>query len=239
MKLTSLSFALATVATLFSGIPLRADYVTTFSVPPYVLDQSVVGIDGWENRFPPKDDQPSYAARVVALRWNDYKPGLMLRGASLKRTAFGPMSAEKLKITFQLAVNFAEGRSGKALRVIFWPATFGEVFFDQGVGGGLGYQGDGSGMKGQGTIVVRKDDIQVNSFYTFTLALDYGQQTYDISVAGAKKDGSPFRYKAEGVAFQPTKTKTTKIDSLLILGTGYLGSLAIESPAPNPAKPLP
>ncbi|MCG3150469.1 MAG: hypothetical protein PCFJNLEI_03955 [Verrucomicrobiae bacterium] len=237
MKRKSLFFAMLAVAGM--GPAVRADYVTTFSVPPYVLDESVVGIDGWENRFPAKDDKAAYAARVVALRWNDYKPGLMLRGGSLKRTNFGAKVGDKQKVTVQLAVNFAEGRSGKALRVIFWPATFGEIFFDQGPGGGLGYQGDGTGTKGQGTIVVPKEVIRVNSFYTFTVLLDYSQQTYDITVTGVKKDGAPFRYSAAGVAFEPSKSKAAKIDSLLIVGTGYLGALSVESLAPIPAKTLP
>ena len=205
------------------------------SGPPHVLDQSLVGLDGWENRFPPKDDKPSYAARVVPLRWNEYRPGLMLRGVELKRSSFKPPAGEKLKITFQLAVNFAEGRQGKSLRVIFYPAVFGEVFFDQGADGGWGYQGDGFGRPGQGTIVLRRSDVKINSFYRFTLLVDFKQQTYDITVEGQKQDGGPFAYRAAGVAFQPSQVRAEKFDSLLLLGTGYLGSFAVESPGPPPA----
>jgi hypothetical protein len=204
-------------------------------VPPQTVGPSIAGLDGWENRFPPKDDKPSYAARVVALRWNGYKPGLMLHGAQLKRSSFQPPAGDKLKITFQLAVNFAEGRQGKSLRVISSPAVFGEVFFDQGADGGLGYQGDGLGKSGQGTIVLRRSDVKINSFYTFRLLVDFGRQTYDITVEGEKKDGGPFAYKAARVAFQPTTVRAEKIDSVLLLGTGYLGAFAVESPEPPPA----
>jgi hypothetical protein len=217
---------------------LEADLGSS-DAPPQAVDPSIVGLDGWENRFPPKDDKPSYAARVVALRWNDYKPGLMLRGAQLKRTSFQPPAGDKLKITFQLAANFAEGRQGKSLRIIFSPAVFGEVFFDQGAEGGLGYQGDGFGKPGQGTIVLRRSDVKINSFYRFTLLVDFGQQTYDIAVEGEKKDGGPFAYKAAGVAFQPSTVRAAKIDSVLLLGTGYLGSFAVESPEPPAIAPPP
>lgn len=229
MKMNRFWLVLSALAACLGTRLVQADCAINFSVPPYVLDQSVIGTDGWENRFPPADDKPSYAARVVALRWNSYKPGLMLRGASLKRASFDPMSGEKQKITFQFAVNFAEGRQGKLLRVIFAPAVFGEVFFDQGPDRGLGYQGDGSGKSGQGTLVLRTADIKINSFYTFTLTPDFGRQTYDIAVEGEKKDGAPFAYKATGVAFQPSTIRASKINSLLIIGTGYLGSLAVES----------
>jgi hypothetical protein len=220
---------LPTLAVGIGALSSRADYVTTFSTSPYVMDESIVGIDGWESRFPPKDDQPSYAARVVALRWNGGKPGLMLRGASLKRMSFEPMSGEKQRVSFQLAVNFAEGRSRKLIRIIFNPAVFGEVFFDQGAEGGLGYQGDGGGTPGQGTIVLKRSEVKVNSFYTFTFLLDFGKQSYDVSVTGEKKDGSPFAYKADGVAFPASKERPRGMNSLLLLGTGYLGSLSVES----------
>ncbi len=229
MKPPRFPFLLAALVLGAWAAPSHADYVTAFSVPPYVLDRSVIGVDGWENRFPPKDDQPSYAARVVALRWNDGKPGLMLRGASLKRSSFEPMSGERQRISFQLAVNFAEGRSRKLIRIIFNPAVFGEVFFDQGAEGGLGYLGDGGGTSGQGTIVLKRPEVKINSFYTFTFDLDFGKQTYDVSVTGEKKDGSPLAYKANGLAFQPSSARPMKVESLLILGTGCLGSLCVES----------
>lgn len=209
--------------------PKRADYVTTFSIPPYVLDESVIGVDGWENRFPPKDDLPSYAARVVALRWNGGQPGLMLRGASIKRSSPETTLSEKQKVSFQLAVNFAEGRNRKLLRIIFDPAVFGEVFFDQGPEGGLGYGGDALGSPGQGTLVLKRDEVKINAFYVFTFLLDFNKQTFDLTVTGEKKDGSPFSWKTDEAPFPSIKPRPRAMKSLLILGTGVFGALAVEA----------
>ncbi|MCC7519169.1 MAG: hypothetical protein IT578_08295 [Verrucomicrobiae bacterium] len=215
------------------GAKARGDYIANFRAPPYVLDASVIGVDGWEYRFPSRANRPlaPYEARVVALRWDDEKPGLRLQGASLKRTSFGTLSSEKVQISFRLAVNFADAapRRNKALRVIFWPETFGEIFFDDSMKGGLGYQGDGLGKPGQGTIVLPRAEIKTRSFYTFTLLLDFGKQTYDVAVTGVKKDGSPFAYKADGVEFSPSKAPVNKIETLLLLGTGYFDAFSVES----------
>ena len=56
------------------------------------------------------------------------------------------------------------------------------------------------------------------------------QGTYDLSVTGEKKDGTPFTHEAKAVNFE---TKKTTMDSLLIL-TGrqinaYVGEISLQS----------
>src|SRR6185437_13252266 len=152
---------------------VHADYATTFSTPPYTLDQSAIGVDGWDYRLPTLSGKPD-TARVVAVRWNGYKPALMLKAANLKNSDFPQTTGAKVKITFDLAVNFPDGGpKGKQFRLGFAGAPFGEIFFDQGAEGGLGYQADGSG-KG-GIVALRKADVKINSFYTYTVVVDYSK----------------------------------------------------------------
>lgn len=204
-----------------------ADYATTFSTPLYTVDQGVIGIDGWEYRLPTTTDD-SHKARVVAVRWNGYKPAMMMKGANLKHPV--PLTkGGKVKITFELAVNFPEtGGALKQFRIGFIGAPCGEIFMELGAEGGLGHQADGSGRGG--VVALKKADVKINSFYTFTVAVDYTKKTYDLTITGRKRDDSAFNYKVEGVAFE---SKAGGISMIYILSggglTAYLGSLAIQS----------
>src|SRR5437868_4923525 len=80
---------------------------------------------------------------------------------------------------------------------------------DQSAEGGLGYQADGSGNGG--TVVLKKADVKVNSFYTYTFVIDYTKMTYDFRLTGLKKDESPFSYRVEGLAFQAKKKAVSRI----------------------------
>ncbi len=211
-------------------VPARADFATTFTGPPYVVDETVLGVDGWESRFPPNEQTP-HTARVVAVRWHDYRPALMLKRASLKHT-FPATTSERVRITFELAVTFPDaGPAGKQVRLGFDTAPFGELYFDQGAEGGLGYLGDGSGKAG--VVLLPKAEMKVNSFYTFTVLTDFRKRTFDLTVTGKKKDHSPFVFKVEQAAFPPTAGSKTKISSLYLLTgpgvTAYLGPLTIQS----------
>jgi len=206
---------------------VRADYSTSFTVPPYVLDQSIIGIDGWDYRVTNRTDNAS--ARVVALRWNNDKPALMMMAANLRNITFKPTTSDRVKVTVQLAVNFPDGGPpGNQVRVGFHSLPFGELIFDQGPEGGLGYYGNGFGRGG--TIVLRKSEVKPNSFYTYSVVVDFAKQKFDIVITGEKKDGTPFEYKAEGVSFE---AKLHQIKQIYILTglrmTAYLGAIAIES----------
>ena len=219
MKLSLLAAAL----TLASA---RADYLTTFSIPPYILDQTILGVDGWDHRLLTEKGKPD-AARVVAVRWNGYKPALMTKGANLKHP-FPATTGDKVKITFDLAVTFPDRGALRPFRFGFNGAPCGEFFMDMGAAGGLGCQADGSGRGG--IVVLKKSEVIINSFYTFTVAIDYAKQTYDLSITGEKRDGTPFQHEAKGVAFE---SKAKAVSSLYILATdavtAYLGSIAIKS----------
>jgi len=222
----TLSF-LALVA--FCG-PSRADFRANFSAPPYVRDETVLGIDGWENRLPTDKDTRG-TARVEAVPWGDGSPALVLRGASLKNL-FTPVAGGRTAITFSLAIQ-ATGKvlPGRQFRIFFGGAPTGEVYYMPGPEGGFGYAGEGDGRSG-GIICVPQSDILENSFYTFTLEIDMDQQTYHIAVTGEKADGSPLTFKVENVAFLSPGKPNPKVDGVYILSGQrldvYLGSVAVE-----------
>ncbi len=227
MKLSLRS--LVTVAPLM-GICLssaRADYGSTFTTPPYAIDQSVIGVAGWDYRLPTTEDH-SEKARVVAVRWNGYQPAMMMKGANLKNV-IPPTTGGKVRVAFDLAVTFPDaGGTGKQFRLGFAGAPCGEIYMDLGAEGGLGYQADGSGRGG--VVALKKGEVKVNSFYHYAVLIDFPKMTYDITITGVKRDESPFSYKAEGVAFE---SRSKAVTSIYILSggslTAYLASMEIKS----------
>lgn len=227
MKIKSLLFS-ALLLGAVGSTPARADYTPNFAVEPYAIDQTVIGADGWSYRIAPKVENPD-SARVVALRWDDYKPTLVLRGANLANSSFAATKSGKATISFRLALTFPDGGHLRTVRIWLRNAPIGEIYFDHRTG--LGYNGTGNVTSG--TIILPKTETKVNSFYSFNIAVDYAKQSYDIKVTGAKKDGSPLEYKAQDVAFQGKSKAGAGLDGLYILTgsslTTYLQDLKIES----------
>jgi hypothetical protein len=210
---------------------LHADYATTFSTPPYTVERTVIGTDGWDHRLPTTADV-SDSARVVAVRWNGYQPALMLKGANLKNAA-PPTTSSKVTLTFDLAFTFPDkGGTGKQFRFGIAGSPAGEIFLDLIEGGGIGYAADGSG-KG-GTVALPKAEVKVNSFYTFAVQIDFAAKTYDAIITGLKKDGSAFRHEAKGIAFEARgKGNSQGLGTIYIISGGaltvYLGRLEVRS----------
>jgi len=213
----------------FALASARADYTTHFHSPPYVLDQTVLGTDGWNDRVLTAKGDPD-SMRVVAVRWNGYKQALMMKGANLKHP-FEPTRGDKVKIVFDLAFTFPDKGLLKPFRIGFTGAPCGEFFMDAGPDGGLGVQADGSGRGG--VVALKKSELRTNAFYTFVVAVDYAKLTYNLNITGKKKDGSPFQHKADGVPFE---SKAKSVSSLYIIAdkavTAYLGSLQVLSEPP-------
>ncbi|HRJ73717.1 MAG TPA: hypothetical protein PLS03_15955 [Terrimicrobiaceae bacterium] len=206
--------------------PARADYSTTFSVPPFRLNASALGIEGWESRIPGTPDD-GLAARVVAIRWNGNNPALVLQRAAI-RNAFPKPEGNRVQVTVKIAVTFPRvGANLQQARIAILNAPFGEIVFDASKTGGLGF-GDGTGRKG--TIAVPIDEMKPNAFYTYSIVIDYDLRTYDATITGVKRDGTPLLYENKGVAFEP---KQPALNSVLII-TGsvirtYLGEFSIKS----------
>lgn len=214
-------------AFLLSVAALRADLAGTFTVPPYQLDSSVLGIEGWTSRLADAPT-PDETARVRAVRWNQEVPALILRGASIKNV-FPRTIGTRVQVTVRLALAFPlEGGHLHQMRIGFSGAPFGEIFFDAGANGGLGYGGPGDGRTG--IIALPHDQVKMNSFYTYSILVDYDARTYDLSLQGQKRDGSPLDYEAKAVPFT---AKAPFLDSLFII-TGqtmivYIAELSAKS----------
>lgn len=225
MKTKVLRFCAIALAACAMALPSRADYAPNFAAAPYAIDQTVVGVDGWDSRLKTAPSNPD-SARLVALRWNDYKPAIIFRSASLK-SAFPAATGEKINISFQVALTFPETGKLRELRIWLGGAPIGETFFD--FKSGLGHSGLGT-VTG-GTTILQLDQVKPNSFYTFNYALDFKNQTYDVSVIGKKKDDSALEYSAQGLPFIKV-TATGKVDSLFILSGSrlavYLTNLKVE-----------
>lgn len=221
---------LATCAVLCLSTPVRADYTPDFAAPPYVLEGTILGVDGWENRLPTENDT-SDTARVVPVAWNENKPAILLVRSNLRNVAFPAAEGDRISITFSLAID-APGKvaPGRQFRLFFGATPIGEIYYDAGDTQGFGYQGGGDGRSG-GTICVRKEDIVDSSYYTFSLDINFADQTYDISVTGQKSDGKPLAFKAEAVPFlAPSKGTPGTKGVYLLSGSSlnvFLGSLSI------------
>jgi hypothetical protein len=217
---------LLSAATVVLTAGAHADYSTTFNVPPYQLDATILGIEGWEPRMPGGTDQ-GLSARVCPIRWNKSVPALVLRKASIKN-AFPKTEGQHVKVTVKVALAFPRpGAQLQQFRLGISGAPFGEIVFDAGPEGGLGF-GDGGGRKTK--VVLPRDEVKMNSFYTFSILVDYDAMTYDVNVTGIKYDGTPFLHETKGL---PIETTRKSMDSMLIL-TGaqinaYVGEISIQS----------
>lgn len=226
--MTPFSFRTASIllGTILLTTAARADFVTHFSSPPYKLNESIIGIDGWEPRgVAVNPSNAGLAPRVVALRWDDYKNVLLLRGAQLKN-AFSPTTTEHVKVTMRIAITGPDRGNLHQTRILIGGSPFGEIIYDAGVEGGLGF---GSGNARSGKIIVPRSQMKMNSFYTFTINIDYGAKTYDYTVTGESRDGSPFKVEEKGLPVE----KGTFLEGLQILSgtmvSAYISELSIES----------
>lgn len=213
-------------AAILTAAPARADYSTTFAIPPYQLDATVLGIDGWE----PRQGDAAAAgpsAMLRAVRWNNYAPAMVLKKASLKN-AFPKTTGTKVLVTAKMAITFPQdGGNLQVVRIIISGAPFGEIVFDASKAtGGLGF-GDGGGRKTQ--VLVPFTEMKPNSFYTFAILVDYDHMTYDLNVTGERRDGTPVKVEKKSEPFQ---SKKTFMEGLLILSGGvttYISELSLVS----------
>lgn len=215
------------LAVALANVPAQADYTPDFSSAPYVSNQTALDVDGWQRRLSSAVQEPD-SIRLMNLRWDDYRPALRLREASIKNS-FSATTGEKVTISFRMALNFPDGNGRRELRMWFGGAPIGEIYFDRGADNGLGYAGAGSSG---GIKILSKNEIKTNSFYNFHIALDYAKRTYSIAVSGQKQDDSPFAYQTTNIAF-PEGSKDKAVSSLYLINssrvTAYLSALKIES----------
>jgi len=174
-----------------------------FGAEPYEMGKGILGIEGWQARL--AGDESRTIAQVVKVRWDDDKPALMLKGASLKNVEIKiPHDQDRMTFSCQLAFNFTSRKAAdRPLRLHIGAAPFNEIYLDRSETGGLGFGGDGGGRKG-GTLMLPREEIKLNSFYQLSAVIDYANGTYTIELTGTKRDGTPLQYRSEEVAFEVT-----------------------------------
>lgn len=227
--LSVFAFAIFTL----SLLNVRADFIPNFGAAPYAMDQTVIGVDGWEYRLPDREQNTPDMARVVQLANNGLKPGLELKNVNLRNVSFPPATGDKITVSFSLALEVPKGKPlGRSFRLWFGSVPLGEIYFEEGEAGGFGYGAENDGRTG-GTLCIPQADVSDNNFYTFTLEIHSTQLTYDLTVTGEKADGSPLNFKATAVPFLGPMKKEAVVDSISIISSprvnSFLGSLAIES----------
>lgn len=184
------------------------EYHTDFSVPPYELDKSIVGQNGWEN-FGSGYHAPEDASKIVRFPWNQEEFALCLQAPSrhdgrvrVRDTSVtGSDLSGSFSVTTSMAFDFEpKAHSGKVSVVTFAdtykkhsPVMFGMKYS---AGGGLFYR---SSHETEEIIILPKDEIKMYTFYTFHLEADPSAGTFDLRVTGSRGDDSPFSYSVSGV----------------------------------------
>jgi len=182
-------------------------YRSDFSVPPFRIDESIVGQNNWEHfgsMF-----APDSASRIVAVPWNEKESALLLqtneRADGRIRIRDGALGSSEFEgsfsVTTPLAFNFDPGDRRNGVTVIAFanlyaghsPIVFG---MDYSADGGLFYRGK---AETGNVLILPKGEVQMDSFYNFQLDIDPISRVFDIKVTGVKADGSPFNYSVSGV----------------------------------------
>lgn len=218
----ALASLLLPVSTLF------ADLTTPFTAPPFVLNASIIGREGWEMRLPGTSDDGTIA-RLVAVRWDNFRPAACLDGVSIKND-FPATQGSRVRVTLRVAFTFAPGSGTPPLaqaRFLFGGSPFGEIVFASHSEGGLGF-GDGTGRDLKVAVPVK--ELRSNSFYDITLLVDYDRSAYDVTITGTKADGTPLSYEEKNVGFvsQTGALKGAQIISAKTVRV-YLQDLRVES----------
>ncbi len=203
-----------------------ADFATPFTAPPYTLGASVLGMEGWASRL--KDYAGDGASsRLVAVRWDNFQPALLLDGASIKND-FPATTGARVRVTLRIAFTFPMIELPLAqTRILIQNAPFGEIIFKCHPQAGLGLA---MNPKEPIKVLVPFDQMRLNSYYTVTILVDYEQSSYDVTATGLKHDGSPLLFEEKGIHFE-SNAKFLKNLALITSQTArtYIQQLLIES----------
>lgn len=208
---------------LFSILPAssEAEINSAFTVPPYTLHETIIGIEGWEmrNQEPhPVFTDPQAALVEDSLIVNTSQPTAL----NLKTLVRNPQIenlGDSYIVEAQFAVSFnspftslSSFDGGLYFRLAGADAISPLVFgFDYTENGGLYFQSN------QGKVIVLpKAEIQENVAYRFTFKVNTDTQTFYVVVVSANDPS--FRYESEEMSFQEGFTRSDgklhKVDGL-------------------------
>lgn len=215
-------------------------YTTDFSVPPYELDETIVGQQGWQNFG---THAPASSSMIVEVPWNSDQSALrltQLEGATSRIRVYDSsiVPAEftgTLSITTSMAfTGLSTSEVSAAVTSINFENTYAAVTpisfgLDHRSTGGLYYAGDGGRI-----IILSRDDIKEGSFYEFSLTIDTVAKLFDIQVTGVKNDDTIFNYSLANIAAGTGNFKGFYVESALLSNTGVETYIGIGNVIPEP-----
>ena len=189
-----------------------AELDSRFVVPPFVLNESVVDIGGWEMVYKdphPVHIDPNMALLVDSPVLNASQPTAlelktMLKNPNVRFEDLGDRFVIEVQFavsfeprySFDGPVNFRFGSTNEAS-----PFHFG---FHYGEDGGLYFQGRGGRV-----ILLPKADMLQNAAYTFTVEVDARAGTFRVLVTSPGDDA--LRFESEEIPFQDGMSPSGKI----------------------------
>ncbi|HWL52906.1 MAG TPA: hypothetical protein VNQ90_10755 [Chthoniobacteraceae bacterium] len=199
---THLAAIVLGLAVFLCATPSRADYQTSFDVPPYTLNSTIVGVEGWTEGAGSAVSTgivttAPWDAETTVYRLNLGDGGNVVR---VKNSGFTPLTG-KVALTVTMAFDF--GTQDKTTLSSFaftdgiaGPISFGFFHQSDANGGGLYYQG----ADNERVTILAKSQMAKNAIYEFTLTIDIAAKLFDISVSGIKTDEQPFSFSAASLS---------------------------------------
>jgi|GEM_PF-7078043 len=244
------------VALGFFAVPdigqLRAEEVyspgfsTKFSVPPYTMDGTILGVDGWQT---PASSGAKVAVDAVNYRVVDDPIGDQGSVLKLQReepalihlmNKFSEPIEGTIQIKAGMVFDLPARPHGSATNVIV-PKVGAELTFgiDYAEGEGLFYAYQApDAEKPAKVIVLGIDEVVEHKPYEFTITMNLYECLFSVEVRGDRPDGKPLAYSASEVEYQ--RRPRNLGDSLAAIGlwsstaavnSVYLTSLSVQ-PAP-------
>ncbi len=203
-----LSMVLATLCVV-AGIARGQEgegFSTVFGVPPYTLDSTVIGVEGWKAAI--KTENPRHS-KVCALPWLPSRTGLLLVGYGLDRICSNLTGRVNLSVDFGLGRLSPQPGKGEMLLVPFVGGrpdsiTFG---FDNAEGGGFFYEvmdraSTKEAYKGMvRTVFCPRARLTEESFYTLVLDVDLDMKVFNLIFTGAVAEGKKGEIRLKDIDF--------------------------------------
>lgn len=183
-------------------VELKSGFVS----PPFVVDETVVGKEGWELTNPPGSaiyTDPD-EARVIdtPLQDSGQESTLNLKTAIKNMQVANPGSVFRMEAQLAVVYNHQYQMDGGVYfqfsrAISMGPFHFGFAYGKEGDPGGLYYTGRAGRV-----LVLPKDQMLENAPYRFVFDVDMGAEHFKVTVTGKDISGNDFRYQSEEVGFQ-------------------------------------
>lgn len=213
-------------------------FTTVFSVPPFKVGETVLGIDDWTAGTKSTEERPE-TVTVESLAGGDQKTGLLVQSYGIDKRLSDTLAGQ-VRVT--AVFNFNEFGLG---RLIIAPMMGGRIdVFDFGYladakeldpnKSGFSYLAqsadenpdDANAAPRPRQMLVPRSDLIEGQPYTLTADIDFAMQTVTISVTGKKADGTALQVSVPDVSFLG-RWNPQSLTGVRILGGGSADSARI------------